>query len=202
MQFLLLASLSSAILMPIPRRYPGILWGPPNAVIKIELFADPLCPDCATIWPKITAVLNHYPTQVNVDVHFLPLPYHTWAFVVTRGILAANISSPDKARQMLANLYAGDQSQFSNTALQGKGQDAVLTTLASYVQSKLAISASEFTANYNRDSTDTLGRVEFKYSASRGNNGTPVVYVNAVESSIDESTPLATWYAIIDGLLS
>jgi protein-disulfide isomerase len=195
-------ALSASILMPIPRRYPGLLFGPANAVIKIELFADPLCPDCATIWPKVAAVLNHYPTQVNVDVHFLPLPYHTWAFVVTRGILAVNISSTAKAQTFLANLYAGDQNQFSNSALAGKGQNAVVQQLASYVQTKLSISTTEFLANYNPDTTDTAGRVEFKYSASRGANGTPVVYLNGVESSIDESTSLSTWYSIIDGLLS
>jgi hypothetical protein len=33
-------------------------------------------------------VLANSSTQVNLIVHFLPLPDHTWVFVVTRAILA------------------------------------------------------------------------------------------------------------------
>jgi hypothetical protein len=42
--FALLFSLSASILIPVPRRHPGLAFGPLNSLVRIELFADPLCP--------------------------------------------------------------------------------------------------------------------------------------------------------------
>jgi protein-disulfide isomerase len=195
-------ALTSAILMPIPKRYPGIGFGPAKAIIRLEVFTDPLCPGCAEEWPIIQAVLAHFPTQVNLDVHFLPLPYHTWAFVVTRAIIAVNITSTTSAQQFLSKLYAGDQDLFNNTALAETGQTAVVAKLATYVSKNFGISESTFNTNYNDPNTDNLARIEFKYSTSRGVNGTPVVYLNGVESDLDLDTPLSQWIAEIDALIN
>jgi protein-disulfide isomerase len=200
--FASLLFLSSSILMPIPKRFPGLAFGPTKAIIRLELFADPLCPVCASIWPTVQAVLAHYPTQLNLDVHFLPLPYHTWAYVVTRAIVAVNVTSTTSAQQFLTKLYAGDQNQFSNAALADVGQTAVIAKLATYVNQNFGIPTATFNTNYNAANTDNLGRIEFKYSASRGANGTPVVYLNGVESDLDSDSTLQQWYKEIDALIN
>jgi protein-disulfide isomerase len=200
--FSFLLVITSSILMPIPKRFPGLAFGPSKAIIRLELFADPLCPVCAAIWPTVQTVLNHYPTQLNLDVHFLPLPYHTWAYVITRSILAVNISSTTSAQQFLTKLYEGDQNQFSNTALADVGQTAVIAKVADYVSQNFGISTTTFNSNYNAANTDNLGRIEFKYSTSRGANGTPVVYLNGVESDLDADSTLSQWYAEIDALIN
>jgi hypothetical protein len=115
----------------------------------MELFSDPLCPGCAQEWTTIQAVLAHYPTQLNLDVHFLSLPYHTYSFVLTRSIIAVNITSTTTAQQFLTKLYSGDQDQFSNEALAGIGQTAVIAKVAQYVSDNFGISTSVFNTNYN-----------------------------------------------------
>jgi hypothetical protein len=202
LMFFVLSALSASVPMPIPKRYPGLRFGPENAIIRLELFSDPLCPVCAAEWPTIQAVLNHYPTQLNLDVHFLPLPYHTWAYVITRSILAVNISSTTKAQQFLSNLYAGDQDRFSNDAFSSQSQSSAVPIIATYVLQTLGIPTAEFSANYYLGSTDDAGRIEFKFSAGHGVNGTPVVYLNGVETDLSADTPLSEWYKVIDGLIN
>jgi hypothetical protein len=72
-----LSAFTSSILMPIRKRFPRLAFGPMKAIIRLELFADLLCPVCASIWLTVQSVLNHYPTQLNLDGHFFPFPYQT-----------------------------------------------------------------------------------------------------------------------------
>jgi predicted DsbA family dithiol-disulfide isomerase len=195
-------AIGSSILMPIPKRFPGLAFGPAKAIIRLELFSDPLCPVCAEEWSTIQTVLNHYPTQLNLDVHFLPLPYHTWSYVLTRAIIAVNVTSTTLAQQFLTKLYSGDQDQFSNEALGDVGQTAVIAKVADYVSQNFGISTTVFNTNFNAANTDNLGRIEFKYSGSRGVNGTPVVYLNGVESDLGVDAPLSQWYSEIDALIN
>jgi predicted DsbA family dithiol-disulfide isomerase len=187
--------------MPIPKRYPGLRFGPDNAFIRLELFADPLCSDCAVIWPSIQAILSRYPTQLSLNVHFLPLPYHTWAYVITRSILAVSLTSAAKAQQFLINLFTGDYDKFSNSSFANESQNSVLSIIAAYILETLGIPTADFTTNYNLPSTDEAGRIEFKFSAGRGVNGTPVVYINGMETTLNEATPLSQWNQIIDELI-
>jgi hypothetical protein len=113
-----------------------------------------------------------------------------------------NITSTQKAQQFLANLYAGDQDRFSNTGFAAQSQNSALPIIATYVLQTLGIPTAEFSANYNLDSTDDAGRSEFKFSAGHGANGTPVVYLNGVETDLGADTPLSDWYTLIDGLIN
>jgi protein-disulfide isomerase len=196
------AVFAASILMPIPKRFPGLAFGPTNAIIRLELFGDPLCDGCAAEWPTIQAVLAHYPTQLNLDVHFLPLPYHTWSYVLVRSIVAVNISSTASAQQFVTKLYGGDMNLFTNEALADVGQTDVIARIATYVSQNFGISSSTFNANFQAANTDNLGRIEFKYATSRTVNGTPLVYLNGVESDLDGDSPLSQWYAEIDALIN
>jgi hypothetical protein len=139
---------------------------------------------------------------VNLDVHFLPLPYHTWSYVLVRSIVAVNVTSTTFAQQFLSNLYAGDMAQFTNEALADSGQTEVVEKIANYVNQKFGIATSVFYANYNAANSDNLGRIEFKFATGRTVNGTPCVYLNGQESDLDGDSPLSQWYAEIDALLN
>ena len=194
-----LASFAFSALMPIPNRYPGLKYGTDSPTLEMEVYADPLCPICAMFWPTVEQIVQDYGNVLRLTVHFLPLPYHTWSFVVSRSLVAVEGIDTDKAKEFLKKLYDGDQNLFDNSAMSSKGQTEVVNYAADYVQKNLGISQSEFIPKYNNADEDT--RIEFKFAASHGVNGTPIVYVNGVETDLGAGTPYSTWKSFLDGLL-
>ncbi|KAH0786468.1 DSBA-like thioredoxin domain containing protein [Histomonas meleagridis] len=188
-------------LMPVPKRYPGLRWGTNNPIITVELFADPLCPDCQAIWPRIQYILNTYSQQINVIVHMLPLPYHTWAFVITRSILACNSLNEGTGNKFLELLYAGDIDQFQNDPMKGFGERDVLELVSKYVQEKLLINTQTFLTEYNKADISMAARIEFKFAASHSVSGTPTVYVNGVETELNAEQTQEEWDNYFKALL-
>jgi len=144
--------------MPIPKRYPGIYFPINDGLVQLELFADPLCPACLAAWPVIQQLIGNYSTQLQVIVHLLPLPYHTWAFVVTQALRAVNAINNSKAQQMICNLYNGDQDKFSNSQMANKSQFEVTELVLQYVVSTLSIDYDTLKAEY--DNQNTNARIE------------------------------------------
>lgn len=192
---------AASVLMPVPKRYPGLVFGLDNPNISLEIFIDPLCPVCAMIWPNAEGIVQKFPTQLGIKIHFLPLPYHTWSFVITRSILAVKALSVEKAQQFIRNLLNGDQDQFSNSAMIDTSEKEVLADVAGYLTSKLGISAADFLAKYNSGDVSSDARIDFKFSATHAVSGTPVVYVNGVESELSAGQPLDEWVKFINQLL-
>lgn len=191
-----LFSFAYAASMPIPNRYPGIVYGVDDPLVHLEVYADPLCPVCSIFWPILQQIVDAYPSNLRVTVHFLPLPYHTWSYLITRSIVAVQQISLDKAKTFLTNIYNGDQDQFD---LPTKCENDVVKLVASYVEKTLSISQSDFLEQY--DKCDSLARIEFKFAASHRVNGTPVCFLNGVESDLGAGTPISTWKSVIDQLI-
>lgn len=198
----LFTSCALGVLIPIPKRYPGIQFGPSDAAIRMELYVDPLCPVCAMIWPTIQTVLEKYPTQLNCDVHFLPLPYHTWAYLITRSIIAVNMTSNEEAKTMISNILLGDQDKFGNSVMADTTQNQAVTMVAEYVATTTKVTQDEFLANYKNSESDSNARIEFKFCASQRVSGTPVVFLNGIESDLGANTPISTWTSVLDELLA
>lgn len=199
--FTLFVALSTA-LIPVPSRPTGIKYGPSSAPVNIEVFVDITCPDCATEYETVKKVLAAYPTQVNVVYHFFELPSHTWSYVLTRSIFACLKESEDYAKKMIDGLLGnGDQSQFYPTVLAEKGEAKVQKLAEQYAVSTTGIDSSTFELNYDDLSVIMLTRIEFKYSLIKNLKGTPTVYINGVESSLNEESTLQDWKDLIDSLL-
>ena len=97
----LAASLAAA--QPVPLPPSPDFWlrvGSETAQVKLDVFVDLLCPDCAAEWTTLLAVAAHYsPSQLALRVHLFPLPYHTWAFsaaYAANAIAAVNASDAAK----------------------------------------------------------------------------------------------------------
>ena len=61
--------------------------------------------------------------------------------------------------------------------------------------------AGTFELNYDDLNFIMLTRVEFKYSLIRNLKGTPTVYINGVESDLNDQSSLDDWVDTINGLL-
>lgn len=192
-----LVSVAYAAAMTIPDRYPGIVYGDTNPLVHLEIYADPLCSVCAYFWPTVKEILEAYPKNLKTTVHFLPLPYHTWAFVMTKAILAVDQISRDKAKTLMDNIFLSDQEKFD---LPSKSQDEVIQIVAKYVEDTLSISQTDFLSKFYDAESDA--RIEFKFAASNRVNGTPICFLNGVETDLGAGTPLATWQQTIDALIN
>jgi predicted DsbA family dithiol-disulfide isomerase len=193
---------SATSLIPVPKRLSGIHFGADPALIDIEVFCDSVCPDCAATWPVVEAVLNQYPTQVGVQLHFIALPSHTWAYALARGVFAVNSLSASTARQLVHGLYTkGEQAQFTASALKNTPESRVITSILNYIGSTYGLDPAKVQQAYNSTETVQNTRIDFKYAFLRHIPGTPTIYVNGAQTELNEESKLSDWVALINSLL-
>ena len=194
-------SLVLSSIIPTPSRYPGLTWGVSDPDVGVEVFIDPLCPDCMAIWPTIQQTLKRYSSKAfKVTAHLLPLPYHTWAFLITRSILAVKRIDIELAKKFIDNLYSGDLNMFQNNVLYDVSEENVLKIVANYVQEKLNVDNSKFLNLYNQVGVASEARIEFKFAAAHGICSTPTVYVNGVETELGSEVKTDKWFDFLDPL--
>lgn len=184
----------------VPKRYPGIKWNRPNAVIHIEVYVDPLCPDCLAIWGNLQTVLEKYPTQVNLTLQPFNLPYHTWSYYVVRGCYALYNYDNELGRKFMDALFKGEQNQFSNSAMINIPESQVPAKILNYICNKYSIEYDDLFAEWNGKARSDAS-TGFGFAGSHGVDGTPTVFINGVMTDIDPDTSIATWTSVIDGLL-
>jgi protein-disulfide isomerase len=186
----------------VAKRYPGFLWGPDPAQVHLEVYADPLCPECRVIWPTLQTLLARYPTQLSVRVHLVNLPYHTWSFYTVRAVYALKAISPDSAKKMIEALYAdGDQDKFSNSALQDVPESKIPEHFADYVSNKFKVDRAAYLQKFQDPVARSEASATFGFGATHSVDGTPTVFLNGVATELGTDTPMSTWTRVIDDLL-
>ncbi|CAF1179837.1 unnamed protein product [Adineta steineri] len=191
--------------VPIPSRPDG--WGvggPADAHAVIEMFLDPLCPDCKATWPTILEVVQAYGTKIHFRIHTFPLPYHTNSFVVSQGVhVVANATTRnlDAIFQYVTQVFQYQQ-LWSNDATKSMTMTQVIDSLASFVDKIGIVTKDKFLAGIASDDLNEETRISWKYACSRGIVGTPTFLINGVATSADASWSLADWKSVIDPILS
>jgi hypothetical protein len=194
---LLLASLAFAV----PKRYPGFVWGPDDAQVAIEIFCDPLCPDCKDTWPTLIVVLGRYPTQVNARVELVNLPYHTWSYYSVIAIHALN--STDLAKSTIDSFYTNnDQAKFSNDALSTVPEADIPGVFADYFANKFGFDRAKFLANFNDAGIRAAAAATFGWAAGHTVDGTPTITFNGALTDLGPDSTVTDWTTIINSLLN
>ena len=196
LSYFLASALSGA---PVPNRPTGLVWNSDVNDIILEMYGDPLCPDCAMVWNTTLSVVQTYKEHLQLRVHLLPLPYHTWSFIVTKCIMAVKSISEEKAKDLVNDLYNGGQDQFENDPLSGVGQTQVEEKVLDYASSLLNIDKTELQQAFSDNEMNA--RIEFKYACVHSVSGTPTFVVNGVEVELGGDATLEDFAAIIDPLL-
>lgn len=198
--FAVLLSLSLS-LIPVPKRHPGIHMGPAAAKINVEIFVDATCPDCGQIWPNIEKALETY-KDLNVDVQWLCLPSHTWSHDVTRAVFAVKSISEEKAIKVMHGLFAEyEQQQFYPTTLANVPENEVHKRLTRWIVDNYDIDESEFTMAFYASDNQMDARITYKYAFIKNVPGTPTVYINGDQSTLNEGSSWSEWASTIDALL-
>lgn len=194
----------STLEMPTPKRYPGIPILDNNGKVRLQVFIDPLCPDCLAIWPLIEKIQNEYASDVQIIANLLPLPYHTWSFIVTRAIVAVQTLDPTKGKELIHKLFIdGDQEKLSNSALEKYSENEAVTFVLKYVQDNFGFEEETLRKIWNDEEQINWksARDHFKYAAERMISGTPTVLLNSKMTNWDAETTYETAKAAIDRLM-
>ena len=185
----------------IPKRTPGLVWGTKNPLIVLDLYCDPLCSDCLTTWPTMKTLLTKYDKSLQLRLHLLPLPSHTWAFSLMKGVMGLKSISETKAMDMIDSLYSGDQSLFSTTQLMKTPESDVIVKICQYISNKFKVDYQTIYNAYNDQGRKGAG-TEFAYSTIHSIIATPTFEVNGIkDQSLNEETTLEQWYNYIDSFI-
>jgi len=157
--------------VPIPNRPDG--WGvggPADAHVVIEMFLDPLCPDCQATWPIVQQVIQAYGTKIHFRFHTFPLPYHTNAFLVSQSIhVVANYTNrnTNAIYEYTTKIFEG-QDQFYNGATINLTMPQVAEKLATFAAQTSIIPKDKLLDGLASDDLNFETRVSWKYTCSRG----------------------------------
>lgn len=165
----LIGSISAQV--PIPSRPDGYgVGGPADAHVVVEMFLDPLCPDCKASWPTVLQVIQAYGTRIHFRIHTFPLPYHTNSFVASQGLhVIANATNRNlDTIYRYATLVFQNQEKWYNAATQTMTMPQVVDSLGSFVQASGLLTKDKFLTGMNSDDLNDETRISWKYACSRG----------------------------------
>jgi protein-disulfide isomerase len=158
--------------VPIPNRPDGYgVGGPADAHVVVEMFLDPLCPDCKATWPIALQVIQAYGTKIHFRIHTFPLPYHTNSFVASQGLhVIANVTNRnlDAIFQYATKIFE-NQATWYNDATKTLTMPQVVDSLATFVAQTGLTTKEKFLAGMASDDINYETRVSWKYGCSRGN---------------------------------
>ena len=204
------AALAAAQPVPLPSTPDYyVRLGSATAQVKLDVFGDLLCPDCAAEWSTLLALAAHYkPEQLSLSFHLFPLPYHSWAFSTAYAAnVIASLNNTDAAKLAWVNyMYLGanpGQLQFYNDVLAGNSTNDVFALLAKRASEVTGVSAAAVLAGLQDGNLNENTRISWKYACSKSVTGTPAFFLNDLPLfDQGDGFSLAQWEALIDPLFA
>lgn len=185
----------------IGKHFPGIKWGSENPDIELDVYCDPLCSDCASVWPQLNQLVDMYKT-LQIRFHTMPLSIHTWSYHSVKAVQALKLlKGESKARDMLDALYNGDQIQFLNSRMMNTSESGAIDKFCDYVSSKFGVDRAEYYEMFNSMDTRKAAGAESTFAIIHGVLGTPTYDVNGARIDFDEETTTEEWTKFLDTLV-
>jgi protein-disulfide isomerase len=157
--------------IPIPSFPDGYgVGGPADAHVVVEMFLDPLCPDCKASWPTVLQLIQAYGKQIHFRIHTFPLPYHTNSFIASQGLhVVANVTNRnlDAIYQYATKIFE-NQEMWYNDATASMTIPQVIDSLATFVDKTGLVTKAKFLAGIESADINYETRVSWKYACSRG----------------------------------
>jgi len=196
----------SAQWLPVPPAgYDGYKFGECSAPAHLEMFVDLLCGSCKAAFPTIEEVAALYgPSKLQLSVHTIPAPWHTWAFIVAQSMHVVAASNRSAVLPWLRLVFA-NQDKFLNdgpyeTAAQvGNALDGLAVAGNLLAKGTVLAGLSNITLNF-------ATRISWKFAVTRGVSGTPGFLLNGVALLFADDNGgawnLTEWQAKIDPVLT
>jgi protein-disulfide isomerase len=194
---------------PVPSHPEGYKWNTASDLkVKLDVYEDLLCSDCAYAIPFLMNFMKSQDThgnlmadQVELTIHFFPLPFHHHAFIVTRAAALTWDSTHDaKTVSDFADWVYTNIAEFGSKA---KTQDegTVKSNLCSLASDQFGWTESECLTSYQKGKTDSATRAAWKFAAYNSVTGTPTAFVNGVQVE-DFPISINGWNALLKNSLN
>lgn len=191
------------MIIPIPQRPSGFLLGHVNASVTIDVFVDIQCPHCKTVWPTLVELLSHYKNKsLSLRVHLITLSNHRQAWDMSLGLFAYAEGNAERFLDFATYLYE-HQEQFYNSEYTHKTHADLQQAVVEAAQNVGDISPSSFLERMNAHDIYIDARTPIRYAATKSVWATPSIFVNnGTDTTVNHSSALADWKALLDPLLA
>ena len=142
--------------------------GPATAKVTIAEYADFQCPFCSRANPTVAEVLKAYPTQVKVEWHDLPLPFHTEAHLAAEAARAVFKLKGEAAFWKFHDALFAAQGSAGGLARPALEAEAA----------KLGIDMTKFNAALDAHTYAAEVDADAKRAGDAGISGTPAFVIN------------------------
>lgn len=185
----------------LPKQPLGIICGPPDTPLEIEVFIDPLCPDCTETLRQITVLLMNCAGKVHFRIYFLPLPYHTWSYAAVKAIITAERLKAEAGMRALNFFLFSMQNDYTNDKTASITAVDVVTQMINTISRTLGIDTEEFQEMFDSTEINTAARTEFKHAASRGVCGTPSFFLRGAKIEPFGLVDVNDWTSLINSII-
>lgn len=166
---------------PLPGAQPMRVKGEQNAAVTIEEFGDFECPPCAALYPELKKIHGEFGPNVRIIFRHFPLPQiHKRAVAAARAAEAAG--RQNRFWEMHDMLYQ-NQSVWKNDA-------DVSVRFADYAR-VLGLNVEQFKTDMNAPAVMERVMADQARGGSLGVSGTPTLFLNGRELSVNDMTPAA-----------
>ena len=174
-----------------------------NATLFLDVYLDMACTDCAAAAPTLEKLAKVYPTQLQLNLHLFPLPYHRYAFDLAKSthVVYQHTNKSAQKLWMWMDLLFAHQVKFEPPPM-NLTKFQVDHLLSSLSDSSGIVAHQSMMQGLMDEDVDSATRASWKYGAARGVSGTPTFFVNGVV--LDSALPywtVADWRRILDTLV-
>ncbi|CAM9646283.1 unnamed protein product [Ectocarpus sp. 12 AP-2014] len=177
-----------------------------EAALKVEVYLDLACSDCALAWPVMNRVAKAYGDRTEFLYRLFPLPYHNNAFKAAKAAKTIQLYSRSSGDASIASFFTEvfiGQDEISNDSTELMTQPQIEAILEPWAISSSGISADNFHMGMADAEVEIHTRNQFKYGCLHGVDGTPQVYIGGIlASGLDGDATFQDWQDILDPLLS
>ena len=210
--FVMLSGIFSAVLsqttltgIPLNRSGYNYIAGDQSSPVTVQMVIDLTCSATADAWNTLSAVVSQYSDSVRFRIKILPLPYHQFAFLVSKAASVVYYFEGDQEAFKFMNKAIINQSEILNSATSDKTYNQVKEMVKGWATNATTVSPHNFEEGFdvNTDAGKTIEmftRYEFKTAAIEGNFGTPMYTINNLLMTGLDNFP--QWQETLDPLLA
>lgn len=194
-----LGSAMAASLIPLSPSTYAFQRGNESSKINAAIFIDLSCSDTKAVWDTLNKVYDNYKGSVNFLYHVFPLPYHQYAFVLSKAAHVVDAYGDQGAVFHYFDTVFANQEQISNSATAGKTYDEMVAFIGKWATDGTGVTQEEYVQGMKNSNIEMNTRYMWKYCTLHSVFGTPLYSINGIMDL--GLTTYQQWANTLDGLI-
>jgi hypothetical protein len=170
-----------------------------------ELTIDLACSATRDAWETLSEVVQEYKESAKFTVRVLPLPYHQYAFLMSKAASTVYYYLGDREAFNFMNTAILNQPEIYNSATADKSYNDIKHLVKGWATNSTALSDVQFEEGFDvstapGNTIEMFTRYEFKFAAIEGTYGTPMYRINGLLMDPNGLATIEDWRATLDPL--